>query len=330
MQVMLHKLARTTPVIRKEIKESSLSYRELAAKFNLSIDTVYKWKKREDVYDKSHARHNTLSSLTGVEEEIVVELRKKLDLSLDDITEVMKRCINPTLSRSAIYRAMKRCGVAQRSQTAGVATSQRFEAVLEPGYIHMDVKYLTKLEGRRSYLYVAIDRLTRYVYTEILYDLEPNTAAGFTERFLRFFPYKVVKILTDNGFEWTDRCAGSVKEKATGNHPVDAICKKFNVMHKLTKIHRPQTNGMVERFNRRVNDAIAKKAKVNANGGRNSFNSHAERNEFILQFIYNYNRTRLRCLNYNAPYILLYGNHTEYNTQAGIQLFDSRELSRVV
>ena len=112
MQVMLHKLARTTPVIRKEIKESSLSYRELAAKFNLSIDTVYKWKKREDVYDKSHARHNTLSSLTGVEEEIVVELRKKLDLSLDDITEVMKRCINPTLSRSAIYRAMKRCGVA--------------------------------------------------------------------------------------------------------------------------------------------------------------------------------------------------------------------------
>ena len=76
MQVMLHKLARTTPAIRKEIKESHLSYRELAAKFNLSIDTVYKWKKREDVYDKSHARHNTLSSLSDVEEEIVIAENK--------------------------------------------------------------------------------------------------------------------------------------------------------------------------------------------------------------------------------------------------------------
>lgn len=318
MEVKLHKLARTTPAIRLEIKTSQLSYKELSKKYNLSIDTIYKWKKRSDVYDKSHARHHTLSSLSATEEEIVVELRTRLGLSIDDITEVMHRCINPSLSRSAIYRSMKRCGVAQRPQVAGEGTTHRFEEVNIPGYIHMDVKYLTKLEGKRSYLYVAIDRLTRYVYAEILYDLEPNTAGGFTERFLKFFPYKVHKIITDNGFEWTDRCAGSVKEKASGNHPVDKVCKAYEVVHKLTRIRRPQTNGMVERFNRRVNEAIAKKAKISANSGRNSFESHTQRNEFILKFIDGYNRTRLRCLKYNAPHVLLYGNHTEYNTFAGM------------
>ena len=55
----------------------------------------------------------------------------------------------------------------------------------------MNVKHLTKLKGKRFYVYVAIDRLTRYVYAEVLYDLEPNTAAGFVQRFVDFFPYKI-------------------------------------------------------------------------------------------------------------------------------------------
>lgn len=317
-KIVLHKNARTTPAIRLEIAKSELSYRKIAEKYQVSLDTVVKWKKRSEFNDRSHARHNTLSSLSSTEEEIVVELRTKLGLSIDDITEVMNRCINPKLTRSSIYRTMKRCGVAQRTQVAGGATTQRFEEVTTPGFIHMDVKYLTKLEGKRSYLYVAIDRVTRYVYAEILYNLEPTTAAAFTQRFLEFFPYKVVKILTDNGFEWTDRCAGAVKERATGNHPVDLVCKEFAVKHKLTKIRRPQTNGMVERFNRRVNEAIGKKGKISTNSGKNSFYSHEERNEFIMNFVDSYNRTRLRCLEYSAPIELLYNNHTERNTEAVI------------
>ena len=318
MEIKLHKLARTTPAIRLEIQKSKLSNRELSKKYNISLDTVSKWRKRDSVNDRSHARKNTLSSLNETEEEIVVELRKKLGLSIDDITEVIQRCINPKLTRSSIYRAMKRRGVASKAVNSTEKESQRFEEVTEYGHIHMDVKYLTKLSGKRSYLYVAIDRLTRYVYAEILYNLEPSTAAGFVERFIEFFPYKIKKILTDNGFEWTDRCAGSVKTKASGNHAVDVVCKKHDIVHKLTRIRRPQTNGMVERFNRRVNEAIAAKNKIASNSGKNSFHSHKERNEFIMQFVDNYNRTRLRCLNYNAPAILLYNNHTEYNTCAGM------------
>ena len=113
MEIVLHKLARTTPPIRSEIKGSELSYRELADTYNVSIDTIYKWKHREDSKDRSHARHNLLSSVSAAEEEIIIELRSKLELSLDDITEVMTRCINPKLTRSSIYRAMKRCGVAR-------------------------------------------------------------------------------------------------------------------------------------------------------------------------------------------------------------------------
>jgi len=318
--IILHKNARTTPAIREEIQKSSLGVKELAKKFHLSLDTIYKWKKRTDVYDRSHRRHNTLSSLTSVEEEIVKELRATVGLSIDDITEVMHRCLNPNLSKSAIYRSLRRKGVVKAMEAKSEEqVMQSFEEVTEPGYIHLDVKYLTKLAGQRSYVYVAIDRLTRYVYVEVLADLEPKTAAGFVTRFIAHFPYKLRKIITDNGFEWTDRCAGSVKEKATGCHPVDLVCAQHGIKHQLTRLRRPQTNGMVERFNRRINEAIAQKQKVAANNGKNSFHSHAERNAFILQFVANYNRTRLRCLQYHAPITSLFGNHPDYNTSAGIQ-----------
>jgi transposase InsO family protein len=328
MKIKLHKLAKTTPALREEIRKSSLSGPQLARKHSLSIDTIYKWKKREDVRDLPHVRHNLGSKISEVEEEIIKELRGKLGLSVDDITEVMRRCIRGDISRSGIYRAIKRCGVERSLPEANEENTPQesvknkqglFEEVKECGYIHMDVKYLTKLEGKRSYVYAAIDRFSRYVYIEVLYDMEPRTAAGFVERFIEHFPHKVIKIITDNGFEWTDRCSGGVKEKATGNHPVDIICSKHEIKHKLTRIRRPQTNGMIERFNRRINEAIASKAKIANNSGRNSFYSHEERNEFIRNFVNSYNNTRLRCLNYNAPLSLLHSNLKEYNTKAGIQ-----------
>ena len=318
-EIVLHKNARTTHAIRKEIKENPLSYRQIAETYKVSLDTVAKWKKRDSVEDKSHRRDNINSSLNAEEEEIVKELREKIGLSINDITEVMKRCINPTLSRSAIYRTIKRIGAVKSFYSISSKTQEteirKFETVDEYGHIHMDVKYLTKLDGKRSYVYVAIDRLTRYVYAEILYNMEPSTAAAFVENFIKHFPYPIKKIVTDNGFEWTDRCSGGVKEKATGNHPVDIICAENRIKHTLTRIRRPQTNGMVERFNRRINEHVQKKNKISTNSGKNSFYSHEDRNLYIKNFIDSYNRTRLWCLKYKAPIeVLLPGNHAESYT----------------
>ena len=39
----------------------------------------------------------------------------------------------------------------------------------EPGYVHMDVKYLPQMqdESSRRYLFVAIDRATRWVFVQL-------------------------------------------------------------------------------------------------------------------------------------------------------------------
>ncbi|HZZ30508.1 MAG TPA: hypothetical protein VFE10_00830, partial [Phenylobacterium sp.] len=51
----------------------------------------------------------------------------------------------------------------------------------------------------------------------------------------------------------------------------------------------------------------------------NRFTNQAQRDAFILAFIRDYNRTRLRCLNHKAPEELL-ANLPGHNTQAGIQI----------
>ena len=109
---------------------------------------------------------------------------------------------------------------------------------------------------------------------------------------------------------------GKPEGKPSGNHPFDMVCAKTKIDHRLTKPFKPQTNGMVERFNRRIAEAIGRENKRGS--GHRLFASHDDRNAFLNQFVHDYNHTRLKCLGYVAPLEAL-ANLAEHNTKAGIQ-----------
>ncbi len=329
MQIKLHANARTTPKIRQYIQSSTESVANLAKELGINESTVRKWKVRTSFSDRSHTRHNLLQSTSLEEEEIIVELRQMLGLSLNDITEVIQRCVNPNLSRSSIYRCLKRRGAAQRQQKSGedAPLRNKFQET-EFGYVHVDLKHLTKLDGKPAFVFVAIERTTRFVHIEIVNKRNALTIADCLEKFLKAFPYKVHTILTDNGSEFTDRFAvfkiGKPADRPSGKHPFDLICLQNNIKHILTRPFHPQTNGMVERFNRRIAEAIANKEYISKNSGKNKFNSHQERNAFLMTFVDNYNKTRLHCLQYKAPCEAL-AIHAELYTKAGVQKISQQE-----
>ena len=60
----------------------------------------------------------------------------------------------------------------------------------------------------------------------------------------------------DNGKEFTDRLFGLRKRAATGAHAFDALCADLDIDHRLTPPKSPQTNGMVERFNGRIEEVL--------------------------------------------------------------------------
>ena len=106
----LHPKARTTPKLRAEIKASRLPQQVLAEQYNVSRLTIRKWQNREEITDKSHRPHKLNTTLTEAQEWLVVELRKTLLLSFDDLTAITLDYINPKASRSGMAAACAAMG----------------------------------------------------------------------------------------------------------------------------------------------------------------------------------------------------------------------------
>jgi transposase InsO family protein len=265
MILRLHKNARTTPAIREELRAApaSIPTSALAQRYGLHHATVAKWRSRASSEDASHRPHRLHATLSPEQEEIVVELRRTLLLDTPDLLMLVREFICPTMSESALKRMMRRHGVSslrallpRDDDTQEVKPFKRYP----PGFVHVDVKYLPRMadETSRSYLFVAIDRATRWVYFEIHPNKQAATATGFLERLVAAAPFRIETVLTDNGPEFTDRWAHARERAPTGNHGFDRTCKAHRIDHRLIRPWHPQTNGMVERFNGRVEDQLGR------------------------------------------------------------------------
>jgi ABC-type lipoprotein export system ATPase subunit len=295
MDLNFHANATTTPKI------SGAPVAVLADELGVSETTIRQSRSPTTILDRPQTPRRLAISLSPVEETLVCELRSRLWLPLDDITEVMRRCVNTKLSRSAIQRCLVQHGLNQRPKPDKPLIGMFEQASV--GFIRVDLKHLPAMEKRKSYAFMAIDRATRYVYLEIHPKREAGTAAEFLERCLAHLPQRVHTILTNNGSEFTDRFAVDMKDKPhdrpSGRHLFDRVCAKHSIDHRLTKPFRPRPNGPVERFNRHIVESTERQPKRGI--AHQLFASQAERDAFLLNFVHDYNRTRLKCLGYLTP-----------------------------
>jgi transposase InsO family protein len=260
MLINLHSQATTTPKVRAEIQASDEPAWILAERYGITEQTVWKWRKRDSVNDRSHTAHRLQTTLTPAQEAVAVSLRKTLLVSLDDLLAVVREFLNPEVSRSGLDRCLRRHGVGNLRDLKGKVARPKHSGfkAYEPGYIHIDVKYLPKMadETARRYLFVAIDRATRWVFIRIYNSKTAANARRFLRDLERACPLRIRTILTDNGKEFTDRLFGLRKRAQSGKHEFDKLCTALNIEHRLTPPRSPQTNGMVERFNGRIEDVL--------------------------------------------------------------------------
>ena len=283
MLISLHKQATTTPRIRAAIQASTEPAWMLAERYGISEQTVWKWRKRDSVHDLSHTAHRLQTTLTPAQEAVAVALRTTLLLSLDDLLSVVREFLNPNVSRSGLDRCLRRHGVSRLQNLKPKAprpAHKPFKAY-EPGYLHVDVKYLPQMadEERRRFLFVAIDRATRWVFVRIYPAKTSANARRFVRDLERAAPMKITRVLTDNGKEFTDRLFGLRKRAATGKHEFDRLCAELGIEHRLAPPMRPQTNGMVERFNGRIEDVLQS----------HRFHSGEDLEQTILRYVRLYN-----------------------------------------
>lgn len=284
MIISLHKNARTTPAIRQKIASSVESASALAERYGVTEQTIYKWKHRQDFMDGSHTPHRLQTTLTPTQESIVVYLRRTLLLPLDDLLAVTREFLCPDVSRSGLDRCLRRHGAGNLRNLMpkpDKPVHKPFKAY-EPGYIHIDIKYLPQMpdEKSRRYLFVAIDRATRWVFIALKANKTVDCARQFLQELHQACPIRITRILTDNGREFTDRLFASRERKPSGNHEFDRLCKALDIEHRLTKPRTPQTNGMVERFNGRIADVLR----------THHFDSSEALQHTLLRYVFLYNQ----------------------------------------
>jgi len=102
MMLSLHKNATTTPAIRAKIAASEEPAAILAARYGVTLDTIYRWRGRVSFEDRSHTAHQLATTLTPAQEAVAVELRRMLLLPLDDLLAVTREFLNPDVSRSGL------------------------------------------------------------------------------------------------------------------------------------------------------------------------------------------------------------------------------------
>jgi len=221
MGQILHKRAKTTHAIRNELQRSKATVKELSERYNLNQKTVLKSKHRETVEDSPMGPKRVRTVLSEQEEAMICAFRCKTQLPLDDCYIALKEHI-PALSRSNLHRCLKRFGLSRLPKENKKAEKKPFKKY-DIGYFHIDICEAQTSEGR-AYLYVAVDRTCKYVYAEIHLSPTARAAADFLKNLIFAVPYKIHKVLTDNGIQFSySLLKYPPKDKA---HGFDLICQE--------------------------------------------------------------------------------------------------------
>jgi len=162
------------------------------------------------------------------------------------------------------------------------------------GYFHVDIAEVQTTEGR-LYLYVGIDRTSKFAFVQLVTKTDRNSASAFLMDLIEAVPYKIHTVLTDNGIQFTfpPRYADGPTARYM-THMFDMRCQENGIEHRLTKIKHPWTNGQVERMNRTIKEATVK---------RYHYDSHSQFKRHLGDFITAYNfARRLKTLKGLTPF----------------------------
>jgi len=109
----------------------------------------------------------------------------------------------------------------------------------ELGHLQMDT-ILRFQDGVKYYFYTAIDTKGKFAFVLPYKTLTSQNTLDFYQKLTQVIPYKIISIQTDNGLEFLGLFETHLKKK--------------NTHHVFTYPRCPRINGVVERFNRTIQE----------------------------------------------------------------------------
>jgi hypothetical protein len=223
----LHPCARTTRALRRRIQLSEDSDRALAGKMHVNVKTVAKWRKRNSADDAPMGpRRLGSTSLNCAQEALAVVVRKVSRMSLDRELSALRR-LAPDLSRSALYRCLRKWGVARIPRRLRAAKPRPAAQTAPPpgARLRIFLHHYLEADGRRFYLLTCLNEAGDWLHACAPSDLDARTGLGFLRELLNEANFAVGSIVTPPHFAF---CIPDAPEATW--HAFQTVCRQRGVV----------------------------------------------------------------------------------------------------
>ena len=287
--------------MRIPVKQIILSFKQTgsatktASTLGISRPTVYRWVRRGRklsgiISSQKLFRKSTKQRV--IHYKIISPIASRI-LATKEVkhfgAKKLKHYLKLSLSASAIHRFLARKNlVAKQSKYRRPKFQNGFAMrpanTFDLGYIQMDTKHVTPELGglpTTCYEYAAIDIFSRYKLAVLLPEINDECASMALDYFLKWFPFQVSYVQTDNGLEF--------------QQSFQKCCERHKIHHYFIHKNSPNENAVIERsFKTDQEEFYFWLEKAPHHIG--------ELNDWLQKFITDYNTDRPhQSLNYQTP-----------------------------
>lgn len=259
MNILTQEAKKKQAVVKYAIKNGKSS---ASRQYGVSLSSVKRWCKRYDgenwqsLLENSHRPHSNPYRHTKKEEQ---KIKKAFEKSYarygwDGVyDELIKKGYKRSFS-GMVYAA-KRMGLKEtKVKKPPRKQIRRYPELITPGEkVQIDVKEVPYCclrgnaikYGKHYYQWTAIDECTRFRFVYAFEEHTPENTVKFLKMLLKEFPFKIQRIQTDNGTEFTYKFISGTRIS-----PLDKALQILKIPHILIPPRTPWHNGKVERSHR--------------------------------------------------------------------------------
>ena len=256
---------------KMKYKQSVIKYsyqygvKKASIQFNEWPKTIYRWRERydgkiESLKDKSRRPHSHPNQHTKEEIKLIRDYKRNNKETGLVVLWIKLREAGYTRTIQGLYHVLQRLGIYEKEPRKAKEEEkvEKIEVTYPGEKVQIDVKYvptkcLTKElqeKGEKFYQYTAIDEFTRIRYTWFTNEHSTYMSSEFVKRVVRYYPFKIETIQTDNGFEFTNRLNWN-KTKRNEKTMFETTIEKLGIKYRQIKPYTPKENGKVERSHRK-------------------------------------------------------------------------------
>ena len=229
------------------------SISEVARYFGYSKSTISKWNKKVPISGawiiptRSSRPHHHPRELKDDVVEKIIEYKRRYNRCSD---VVHQHLLNDgiTVSLNSVKRKLDQAGlIKKRSPWKRLHLSIERPEALKPGDLVMvDTIHLMESERKRIYVYTLIDVYSRWCFAWATDRIGAGRSVEFLKRAEAMAEFKFNCIQSDNGSEFSQH-----------------FSKRIKILHRHSRVRKPNDNSYLERFNRTLQEECLNKLPIN-------------------------------------------------------------------